>query len=290
MNGEESMKIGVNGASGNFGTTTVKHLLERTVGQHSVVAISRSPEKIAIDGVEARFGDYDQPLSLIEAYKGLDRLLLIPSTSLQPGARAAQNIAAINSAVEAGVSHIVLVSSSGVRNAQKTNIAADYFASEQHLMRTARQWSILRMSYYAEALINEAQMSLMHGVLTGLTENKVSFVSRDDLAAAAAGLLVSEGHDGVIYTGTGPESLTGSQRAELIAKASGKPLTFLTLPLETLQGQLQKAGLPTDVITAIVSIQQNFSNGDFDIVTGDIEKLSGRPARNLDSILSISFQ
>lgn len=284
------MKIGVNGASGQLGKATVKHLLERAAGQHSVVAISRSPEKINIEGVEARFGNYDQPESLIEAYKGLDRLLLIPSTSLQSGARSTQNIAAINAAVEAGVSHIVLMSSAGARNAQQPNISFDYFASEQHLMRTARQWSILRMSYYAEALVNEAQMSLAHGVLTGLSENKVSFVSRDDLAAAAAGLLLSEGHDGAIYTGTGPESLTGAERAELITKASGKPMAYMTLPLETLQGQLEQAGLPAEVITAIVSIQQNFSNGDFDIVTGDIEKLSGRPAQTLESILSAAFQ
>ena len=283
------MKIGVNGASGNLGTATVKHLLERASG-HSVVAISRSPENINMDGVEARFGDYDQPTSLSEAYKGLDRLLLIPSTSLQPGVRAVQNIAAIDAAVAAGVSHIVLMSAVGVRNVQKPNIVADYFASEQYLMRKARQWSILRMSYYAESLIEEAKMSLVHGVLTGITENKVSFVSRDDLAAAAAGLLVGEGHDGAIYTGTGPESLTGAERAEAIAKASGKPLTFITLPAETLQSQFQQAGLPTELITAIVSIQQNFSNGDFDIGTGDIEKLSGRPARNLESILSTAFQ
>jgi NAD(P)H dehydrogenase (quinone) len=282
------MKIGVNGASGQLGTATVKHLLERASG-HSVVAISRSPEKIDMDGVEARFGDYDQPSSLTEAYKGLDRLLLIPSTSLQPGARAAQNMAAIDAAVAAGVSHIVLMSAVGARNVPKPNIGADYFASEQHLMRKARQWSILRMSYYAESLIAEAHISLTHGVLTGITENKVSFVSRDDLAAAAAGLLVGEGHDGAIYTGTGPESLTGAERAEAIAKASGKPLTFITLPAETLQAQFQQAGLPAEILTAIVSIQQNFSNGDFDIVTGDIEKLSGHPARNLESILSTTF-
>lgn len=282
------MKIGVNGASGQLGAATVKELLQRASG-HSVVAITRSPEKVEMDGVEARFGDYDQPASLAQAYQGLDRLLLIPSTNLTPGNRAAQNIAAIDAAVSAGVSHIVLMSSAGARNVARPNIAADYFASEQYLMSKAPHWSILRMNYYAEAIIKEAQMGLAHGVLTGLTENKVAFVSRDDLAAAAAGLLVSEGHDGAIYTGTGPASLTGTQRAEAIEQASGKPLTFLTLPLETLQGQIQQMGLPTDVVTSIVSIQQNFSNGDFDIVTGDIEKLSGRPPQSFESILASAF-
>ncbi|MFE6076775.1 NAD(P)H-binding protein [Paenibacillus sp. NPDC057886] len=82
------MKIGVNGASGQLGIATVKHLSEQGNG-HSIMAITRSPEKISEEGVEARFGDYDQPAFLLEAYKGLDRLLLTPSMSLRPGARAA---------------------------------------------------------------------------------------------------------------------------------------------------------------------------------------------------------
>ncbi|WP_431090628.1 SDR family oxidoreductase [Paenibacillus sp. 8b26] len=283
------MKIGVSGASGQLGGATVKELLERAAGQHSVVAITRSPEKNTIDGVEARFGDYNQPSSLIEAYKGLDRLVLIPSSEVIPGRRSEQFIAAIDAAVEAGVPHIVLISSAGVRNTEKSNIAYDYFVGEQHLIRKASKWSILRMNYYAESLIMDGQMSLAYGVLSGLTENKVAFVSRDDIAAAAAGLLLGDDHDGAIYNGTGPESLTGAQRAELIAKASGKPLSYITVPVETLQAQLQQGGLPAEIINLIVSSQQNFSTGDFDIVTGDIEKLSGRPARSLESILSTAF-
>ncbi|WP_449354904.1 SDR family oxidoreductase [Virgibacillus natechei] len=279
------MKIGVSGASGKLGGAVVNYLLEQS-NEHRIVAISRSPEKIKREGVEARFGDYNQPSSLSKAYSGLDRLLLIPSTDMEIGRRAQQNITAIDEAVAAGVSHIVLMSSAGARNVEKTNIAAEYFVGEQHLMKKANQWSILRMSYYAEAIIDEAKMSLARGVLTGITENKVSFVSRDDLAAAAAGLLAGVGHDGAIYTGTGPESLTGAERAEAIAKVTGKPFKYVTLPAETLQEQLQQAELPEGVINAVVGIQQNFSNGDFDIVTGDIEKLSGRPARSFESILS----
>lgn len=63
-------------------------------------------------------------------------------------------------------------------------------------------------------------------------------------------------------------SVTGAERAEAIAKASGKPLSFFTLPADTLQDQLGQAGLPAGIVTTIVSIQQNLANGDFDIVTG----------------------
>jgi nucleoside-diphosphate-sugar epimerase len=51
------MKIGVSGASGHLGMAVVSELLQRAAG-HEVVAISRTPETIAVPA-QARFGDYD---------------------------------------------------------------------------------------------------------------------------------------------------------------------------------------------------------------------------------------
>jgi NAD(P)H dehydrogenase (quinone) len=282
------MKIGVNGASGQLGAATIKELKARGAG-HSIVAISRSPDKAVTADVEARFGDYDDVASLTMAYQGLDRLLLIPGTDLRLGARGAQLSAAIDAAVTAGVDHIVFVSSAGAYNAA-ANILQDYFIAEQHLMRNAKYWSILRMGYYAESFVQEAQMSLAYGVITGLAENKVSFVSRDDLAAAAAGLLLSEGHDGAIYTGTGPVSVTGAERVAAVTKLTGKPMAFEILPEDKLRTQLGGAGLPEIVVNTIVGIQHSFSAGCFDIVTGDIKKLSGRAPRSLEQVLAVAWQ
>ena len=44
----------------------------------------------------------------------------------------------------------------------------------------------------------QAQASLNQGVLTGLAENRAAFVARDDVAAAAAGILIGDGHAGAI--------------------------------------------------------------------------------------------
>ena len=93
-----NMKIGVSGASGHLGRATVAELVQRP-GGHEVVAISRTPETITAPA-QGRFGDYNRPESLAEAYAGLDRLLIIPA--LEPGKRAAQNVAAIDAAVRAG--------------------------------------------------------------------------------------------------------------------------------------------------------------------------------------------
>lgn len=280
------MKIGISGASGHLGSATVRALVGR--GGHEIVGISRTPATVPAPAA-GRFGDYDAPESLATAYAGLDRLLIIPTTSLAPGVRGRQNVAAIDAAVAAGVGHITFVSSAGTRAADEPHILASYYAAEQRLIGTAPRWSILRMNYYAESLIDEAKQSLAHGTLTGLAENKVGFVSRGDLALAAAGLLTSDGHDGAIYNATGPATLTGAERAALLSAAAGQPLGFTVLPEAILRGGLEGAGLPVDIVNVVIGIQQGFAAGNFDIVTGDIEKLSGQPPRALADLARAAF-
>lgn len=278
------MRIGVSGASGQLGRAVLKELVERGDG-HQIIGISRTLENLSAP-IYGRFGDYDKPESLAGAYAGLDRLLIIPSMANAPGVRGRQNVAAIDAAA---VGHIVFMSSAGTRAVDEPDIGASYYAGEQRIMRTAPKWSILRMNYYSEMMIDEAKMSLDRGALAGLAENKVAFVSRDDLAAAAAGLLVGKGHEGAIYTGTGPASITGAQRAAAVAEASGRPMSFMVLSKEVLRGALGQAGLPATVVNVIISIQESFAAGELDIVTGDIEKLSGRPPRAFKDMVRQAF-
>ena len=279
------MKIGISGASGKLGAGVVEKLLRR--GGVEVVGISRTPAGVTAH--EARFGDYDQPESLVAAYAGLDRLLIIPTTSLAPGQRAKQNIAAIDAANRAGVQHVTFMSSSGVRARPEPDVWASYFAAEQHLMRTATSWSVLRMNYYIESFADEARRALDQGSLAGLGENKVAFVSRADLATAAAGLLAETGHDGAIYTGTGPRAWSVAERIALVSTLSGRALSPVVLTADTLRAGFVQAGLPPHIIEIALSIRQGFVEGGFDIVTGDIERLSGRPPQSMEAVLADAF-
>src|SRR5271169_3368491 len=259
------MKIGVSGASGHLGRAVVSELLQRPDG-HEVVAITRTPETVS-GPAQGRFGDYNRPESLAAAYAGLDRLLIIPT--VDPGKRRAQNVAAIDAAVKAGVKHIVFMSAAGAQQEEEL-LRASYWRGEQHLIATAPAWTILRMNFYAEALVWQAQAALGQGVLTGLAENLAAFVARDDVAAAA-GILTGDGHAGAIYNATGPERLSGAERAALIAEITGRPLAFLAITEKQLRAGLTKAGLPAGAINIVVGIQASFAAGAFDIVTGDVE-------------------
>jgi NAD(P)H dehydrogenase (quinone) len=278
------MKIGVSGASGHLGRAVVSELLQRLDG-HEVVAITRTPETVS-GPAQGRFGDYNRPESLAEAYAGLDRLLIISTVDPEPGKRGAQHVAAIDAAVRAGVKHIVFTSAAGTRQEEEPALGASYWRGEQHLIATAPAWTILRMNFYAEALVQQAQASLDQGVLTGLAENRVAFVARGDVAAAAAGILIGDGHAGAIYNATGPERLSGAERAALIAEITGRPLAFLAITEEQLRAGLTQARLPVEVVNVAISIQASFAAGAFDIVTGDVERLGGRPPKPFRDVLA----
>jgi len=278
------MKIGVSGASGHLGKAVVLELLQRP-GGHEVVAITRTPETVSAPA-QGRFGDYNLPESLAEAYASLDRLLIITTVDPEPGRRGTQNVDAIDAAVKAGVKHVVFMSAVGTQQEEEPARGASYWRGEQHLIATAPAWTILRMNFYAEALVQLAQAALNQGVLTGLAENRAAFVARCDVAAAAAGILIGDGHAGAIYNATGPERLSGAKRAGLIAEITGRPLAFRVITEEQMRVGLTNAGLPVGAVNIVVSIQASFAAGVFDIVTGDVERLAGRPPKPLRDVLA----
>jgi NAD(P)H dehydrogenase (quinone) len=258
-------------------------------GAHEVVTITRTPNPVSAPA-QGRFGDYNQPESLAEAYVGLDRLLIIPTIDPEPGRRGAQNIAAIDAAVKAGVEHIVFMSAVGTRKEDEPARGASYWRGEQHLIATAPAWTILRMNFYAEAFVQLAQAALGQGVMPGLAENRAAFVARDDVAAAAAGILIGTGHAGAVYNATGPERLSGAERANLIAEITGRPVAFRVITEDQLRAGLAQARLPAAAINTVVSIQASFAAGAFDILTGDVERLGGRPPKPLRDVLALALK
>ncbi|MDW8845042.1 SDR family oxidoreductase [Erwinia sp. MMLR14_017] len=276
------MKIGVSGVSGKLGQKTLQFLLNKNAG-HTLVGISRTPDGLP-DNVEARAGDYNDRSGLVNTYQSLDRLLLIPGSDLTPGVRGAQMKAAIDAACQAGVGHIFMLSAAGTRE-DTSAIGEAYWSAEQALIRTAPRWTILRMNYYAESMAEEIQMSLNQDSLAGLGQEKVAYVSREDVAAAAAAALLSEGHGGAIYNLTGPEIISGEQRARLVSELLGKTIQYASVTAGQLQAGLSQSGLPDFIINAIIEIKTNFVKGYFDVLTGDTERLSGRPAKSLRDVL-----
>ena len=278
------MKIGVSGASGQLGSAVVQALTE-TVAAEDLVTISRTPQTNR--AYAGRLGDYDEPETLVAAYQGLDRLLLIPGPDLRPGIRSRQMLAALDAAARAQVGHVFLLSATGTQREEEPAVGAAYWHSEQALIKsTIPAWTMLRMSYFSETLIDEVRMSLPTGGLAALADSRVSFVSRSDVAKAAAATLTSEGHEGAMYQLTGPEVLRGEAVCSLVAQHIQHPFALNVMPAEVLRAGLLKTGLPEVVADAVVSMKARQARGAYDIVSGDIARLTGRTPCFLAEILA----
>ncbi len=278
------MKIGVSGASGKLGKAVLEELAARNSG-HELFGISRTPDRVT-PPAQGRYGNYDQPQTLASAYAGLDRLLIIPSADLRPGVRGPQFVAAIDAARGCGIGHIVLMSGTGTSETAEPSLSAAYWTAEQYLMRTAPHWTILRMNHYADSLAESVPPLLTAGVLPGLGESRVGFVARQDVAGAAAGILLGNEHAGAIYNATGPQAVSGAERAALIAQVTGKPFHFVPASEEQLRTGFTASGIPEMIANALIDIERHFIDGRCNIVTGDVEKLAGRPAKPLRDVLT----
>jgi len=276
------MKIGITGAGGQLGTLLLKHAQAR-IPASDLIAITRSPAKLesfSKQGIEVRAGDFAQPASLPAAFHGIDRLLIIPTSDLQPGARKRQHTAAIQAAVAARVKHVLYISTVGSHPDPNNELFDSHFATDMALMTAGVPWTLLRMSVYMETLLDNAKRAISSGTYSAVPGAPAAYVLRDDIAAAAAGILASEGHEGRTYHATGPVSITQAEIADAIAKASGKPVRFVEMTEAQQRAGLEAAGLPPALVNLFAGFQVSLRKGAFDLVTADIARLAGRPAQS----------
>ncbi len=276
----------VTGANGKLGRHVTQLLLEAKAG--TVIAASRDTARLAdlaAKGAEPRHADFDDPASLTEAFKGVDRLLLISTDSLGTGRRLAQHAAAIAAAKDAGVGHIVYTSMPKPETSAVT-FAPDHLGTENTLKATGIPYTILRNSWYQENLFLALPPALKSGQwYSSAGDGRIPYIAHADCARAAAGALIKAPANQT-FTLTGPELLTTQQIAALAAEATGKALTVVEVTDEQLAGGMAHAGVPEGLIPMLVSFDTTTRQRGFDVLTDDVETLTGQKPSPLKAFLT----
>ncbi|NTJ42722.1 SDR family oxidoreductase [Agrobacterium larrymoorei] len=273
-------KILVTGASGHLGQSALHHLLDTyKVPASDLVAASRDTSKLAslaAKGVELRKADFDDSTSLENAFAGIDTVLIISTDALAvPGQRLAQHKAAVAAAVKAGVKHVAYTS---MPNPDKSLVtfAPDHLGTEEAVKTSGLPYTIIRNAWYLDNYLHAMPHNLATGQwYTATGDGKVSNISRDNCARAAAAALAKTTPENKTYTLTGPELLDADQIAALISEATGKPLSAIKVSREDLQKGIEGAGLPDFVSAMLASADANIAAGNFELLTADYETLTG---------------
>ena len=284
-------KLLVTGAAGQLGQSIIRHLLETSrVSASDIIAASRDPEKLAelaARGIETRKADFDDEAGLVAAFKGADRVLIISTDDLAtPGKRLAQHRNAVSAAAKAGVKHIVYTS---MPNPDKSLIsfAPDHLGTEEAIKASGLAYTILRNAWYYDNYLHSMPHNLQTGKwYTAFGKGRVSNISRDDCARAAAAALANPPAGSQTLTLTGPQALTAEEIAATISTAAGKSLDVVHVSDEQLEQGLVGAGLPDFVVKMLVTTAANIRAGNFDLVTGDFEKLTGAKPQPIGAFLA----
>jgi NAD(P)H dehydrogenase (quinone) len=281
--------IVVSGASGQLGRRTVEYLLER-VDAGRVVALSRTPERLADLGVVTRHADFDDPAGLPAAFDGAERLLLISTDAVgQPGVRVRQHTGAIEAAGKAGVGQVLYTSF--VRTTDPRNpafVAYDHAATERALVESGLPYTVLRENVYTDMLLASAPGAVAAGVLaTNDGDGSTAYLTRDDIAVVAATLLAEGGYQNQRLDLTGPAAVTQSEIASVLSKVTGVPVRYQPLTDEqAVAGMVEHAGMPEPIAQAYATFGQASRDGWLDEVTDVVARIIGRQPASVAEFLA----
>jgi NAD(P)H dehydrogenase (quinone) len=279
------MTIALTGASGQLGRRTAELLLD-AVDPSEVVLVTRSPDALddlAARGADVRHGDFSTPGSLPAAFAGVDRLLLISTDVV--GERLPGHRAAVAAAVAAGVGHLAYTSIPNPVPDNPAGVVPDHAATEEALRDSGAAWTFLRNNLYADMQVPALQQAAAAGRLVANTGDRgTAYVTREDCAAAAVGVLTGDGHEGRAYDVTGPQALTARDLAALAGDVSGTPVEVIAVGDEAYIEGLESAGLPPPAAQLIASFGTAGRLGYLEGVSTAVRDLTGRepiPLRDL---------
>ena len=280
----------ITGTSGHFGKKAAELFIEKNPDQKLAI-LSRSADSVKelTDlAAEARVGDYGDYSSLLKAFDGIDQLLFVSSNDFVNRETHHKNV--IKAAAAAGVKRLVFTSF------QFRSTAADspnglmpvYVATENFLKESGLTYTILRNGIYMDMLpdIIGPAIREQKTLFAPAGNTNVAFTFRDDLAEAAAKILLSPGFENKTIDLTNTEAVNFPEIAALLAEVLKTEVQYVDPSNEEYQQALSSVGLPAEVVGLFAGILASMKAGEFDKTTTDLATILGRKPRSVAEFLN----
>lgn len=271
----------VTGATGTVGSSLIPLLADRGA---PVRVLVRSPEKVTQlaqrHGVRVAVGDLDRPASLVDAVDGCDHVFLLSPPDPRQVERETQ---AIDVAAQHGVEHIVALSVVDADQDSPVAFARWHAAIDGHLRRSGVGYTILRPAAFMQVHLLALHVDTLRseGCMYGISGGgRLSFVDAQDVAAVAAQVLATRGHQGQTYVVTGPQALSLPEAADHWSQVLGREVRYIDLAPDQYRAALVGAGLPDWLADSAVALYGQAREGRYGSVTDTVEKMTGRSPRS----------
>lgn len=271
----------ITGATGHFGTAVIDFLLKKGVSPAAISGLVRNPDKaggLKEKGIHIKTGDYNDYVSLVNAFKNVDQLLLVSGNDIAN--RAEQQASAVKAAKEAGVKHILYTSFERKNETESSPIvlvAQSHLATEKNIIASGIPYTILRNNLYMDYVPKFiGEKVLETGVYWPTGNGKLASVTREDMAEAAANVLTGSGHQNKDYHISSPESFSLQDVATLLSTITGKTVPFINPSAAEYKETLKRANVPAEYIEVFAGFAEATKQGELDATSTDLETLLGR--------------
>ncbi|WP_434596355.1 NAD(P)H-binding protein [Streptomyces sp. A5-4] len=274
--------VAVTGATGQIG----RRVSHRLTAEYSALRLlgrdtSRLPNLPG--AVKAPAASYGDATAMRRALDGAHTLFLV--SAHESADRVREHRTAVDAAVAAGVERIVYVSFLGAAPDATFTFGRDHWHTENHIRATGLRHTFLRDSFYLAAL---PAMTGTDGVIRGPGgDGLVSAVAHEDIADAAASVLLDEGdeHDGVTYDITGSRAFSLAEATAELSRVTGRGITYVPETREEAYASRTRYDAEDWEVAGWVTSYEAIAAGEMATVSDAVPSLTGHPAKTFAEFL-----
>jgi NAD(P)H dehydrogenase (quinone) len=282
----------ITGATGNLGSAVVDQLLKTLSPEEFVTTSSNSAgvEKLKTKGLPSRLANFSDPITLNEAFKGIDKLLLI-STMDQNRYEQHKNV--VDAAKKQGVKHIIYtgLAIKDIHTSAVKDLMISHFQTEDYIKESGLAYTILRNTMYADALTQILGSNALNQDinLPGGT-GKVPYALRREIGEATANLLLQDSHENNTYNITGSNSFGYTEVAAALSHLKRDTIKYNDISEDDLKAFLKQIGFDDFAIYLHSGTIHDIKMTQYEIESNTMETLLGRPTASIEDIMEELFK
>ena len=271
-------KILITGATGNVGSAVLDNLGTTDISLRALAHDESNAQSLRDRGVdEAVVGDFLEPETLIPALQGVSTVLLI--TPIHPE-QVTQASNVIKAAKESGNDpRIVRLSVHQASHEAPSRNSRQHAQIEDELRSSGLPYTLLRPTTFMQNTLATARTVASEGkIYQPFKDGKLGMIDARDIGEVAAKVLTEEGHEGKVYTLTGPAAISFYDVAEALSEVLGKEVRYVNVPLEKAREAMLNMGLSEWRADVLIEYAKAHSEGYSHFTTEDVEQLTGHRA------------
>jgi len=263
--------------AGKVGSEAASLLAQRGTPVRVLVRSLEKAKALVQARVELVEGDLDDPATIDAALRDVKAVVLVsPAVPVQ-------ELNVIDSAVRAGVAHVVKTTSKAsadspiARRRWQTEIEAGLIAS-------GLGYTLLRNNAYMQNFLALAPaIAKTNSFASSVGTGRVGLIDARDVAAVAAEVAAAPAaHVGKTYWPSGPELLSYSDVAAVLTKVLDRPISYRQRTFEEDKQAMIQAGVPEPIAEMNAQAFSLTAEGDAAWITDDVPTLLNRPARSFE--------